>query len=195
MSLGLPQSRFTESCLEKPGDRIDLYNHDHPSVDKMEQIIQIASDLSVLHEQNTPHGSICPTSVLVGQNGILRIANTGEYQLLLCTEYIEKIPIPSSWAYQSSDVLEDPISNISMASDVYSFACLIYKIFTGQSPFHGMTAVQGIVSITRYGGHRAMAKPATIPISLWTVLLDCWAASPIDRPSMAEVLKRLSALD
>lgn len=64
----------------------------------------------------------------VGEGGRLCVTNIGRYQMLLYTTYAETVPIPASWAYQSPEFLEEPSSGVSLASDVYSFACTIYKV-------------------------------------------------------------------
>ncbi|KZP12160.1 kinase-like protein [Athelia psychrophila] len=169
---------------------IDFYNSTHPEVDKMEQIVRMAEALARIHENRTPHGNFWPANVQVDQDGRLHFTNTGNYQTLLHATYI---PIPASYAYQSPQVLEEP-SCVSLASDVYSFACMMYKIFTGKSPYNTLSPVQGVVRIIRGGGHRALARPTQIPASLWTLMVECWSLSPAHRPSMAQVLRRLRGL-
>jgi serine/threonine protein kinase len=72
--------------------------------------------------------------------------------------------------------------SISAATDVYALATLIYRLLSGRLPFDG-PAVQIIAQKTRGIRPRLADAGIEVPRDLDTLLLQCFALSPGDRPS------------
>ena len=86
----------------------------------------------------------------------------------------------------------------SQASDVWAFGVTAWEILTnGDMPF-AFIADDTIVAERVCGGVR-LPRPAggaiLCPEALWGILLSCWEAEPRDRPSFADLAKRLVEIE
>lgn len=77
------------------------------------------------------------------------------------------------------------------ASDVYSFGCVLYTLCTLQVPFHDFVAEENELEefkVKIMSGERPCLK--CIPhLQFRTLIADCWAQDPFDRPTFDEILE------
>ncbi|GGP04079.1 protein kinase [Nonomuraea glycinis] len=78
--------------------------------------------------------------------------------------------------------------DVGSAADVFAWGCVIASAATGTPPF-GDDSVPAVTGRIRY------AEPwlGDLPEPLRSIVLDCLAKDPADRPAMREVLTRLAA--
>ena len=80
----------------------------------------------------------------------------------------------------------------SEATDVWSFAITVLEIYTdGEKPYAGMANAAVISQVQ--GGHRAQ-QPELCDDKVYAKLLECWAASPSNRPNFADLVSFFSKL-
>jgi len=167
------------------GNIID-YNRRLGDPDKRLQILEIISGLRYLHEEkDICHGNICSTNILIREDGGACISDCRLDFNMRQLAYHDHTPIPASYQYKSPEEVLNPCE-ISQEGDIYSLASVIYEVFSGKRPFHGLHHTYAILKITR-DGHRALDRPSEISPELWSILLKCWALNPEDRPSIREV--------
>jgi serine/threonine protein kinase len=167
------------------------YNSRYPDVDKMQQITEMADGLNYLHGKGIRHANFCPANVLI-DNGRVRITDPCLNFLLRQIVDDGYISTPASYQYSAPEDLLGT-TEVDAKADVYSWACVVYEVFSGQRPYRDQHYGQSIFKITTRG-HRSLARPSKINKHLWMLLLKCWAEKSEDRPSMHEVLLELGEL-
>ncbi|KAG2041339.1 kinase-like domain-containing protein [Suillus americanus] len=159
---------------------------------RMLQILKdVASALQYLHSKNIVHGDLTGNNILIDENGNAFVADHGI--LIFCAELHGTSYIRSNvrWAApENFQVPEDDesISSPQLASDIYSFGCIMLQVFTGKVPYSEFRSDHQVtVQILR---GRKPARPVTPPIAdvLWDFMQKCWLDEPEHRPSAKEVL-------
>ena len=79
--------------------------------------------------------------------------------------------------------------------DVFSFGVLLWEMLSGQVPYVSLTEPQ-IISMVAYGKKRLPLPTVTrsgdpILAEFHSLIQDCWNADRKQRPSYAEILRRL----
>lgn len=76
------------------------------------------------------------------------------------------------------------------ASDVWSFAVLIWELLTEcDVPYVGVASIPAMIEHLSQG-HR-LARPDGCTDKLWTIVSQCWIENHVERPKLQEVLGRL----
>ncbi|KAG1778245.1 kinase-like domain-containing protein, partial [Suillus placidus] len=161
------------------------------------QMLQILKDVASALQyctRQTPVSAIIDATqnnILINENGTAFVADHGI--LIFCAELHGTSYIRSNvrWAApENFQVPEDDesISSPQLASDIYSFGCIMLQVFTGKVPYSEFRSDHQVtVQILR---GRKPARPVTPPIadSLWDFMQKCWLDEPEHRPSAGEVL-------
>jgi serine/threonine protein kinase len=81
-------------------------------------------------------------------------------------------------------------SRASKKSDVYGFGIILWEMASRREVFEGMYLAQIIHQVANEG-----LRPELVAGNPWeSVMVECWAAEPNDRPDFIEVLRRLNEL-
>ena len=83
-----------------------------------------------------------------------------------------------------------PKSRLTISSDCYALAMVIYETISGNMPFHEC-AEPAVYAKVMLGQHPS--RGAVFSDDLWKMMEMCWTSRPDDRPSIADVLRCLRA--
>ncbi|KAL7076427.1 hypothetical protein ACQ4LE_004394 [Meloidogyne hapla] len=157
---------------------------------------QIARGVAYLHYE-------APITVihrdLKSKNVVIGLGNKNSLQCKICDFGTSK-DLTSSWtapswggtaAWMSPEIISQR-EGITTATDVWSFAVVLWELFSRQVPYNGLTEFK-IYSIISQHGVR-LCIPDTCPEPLADLLERCWRQSPKDRPEMRSVLAVLERL-
>ncbi|KAG2062405.1 kinase-like protein [Suillus hirtellus] len=159
---------------------------------RMLQILKdVASALQYLHSKDIVHGNLTGNNILINENDEAFVADYGIH--IFCIEFHDTSYIRSNvrWAApENFQVPEDDesISSLRLASDIYSFGCIMLQVFTGRIPYSEFRNDYEVpVKILR---GRKPARPVipSIADTLWDFIQKCWLDEPEQRPSAREVL-------
>ncbi|KAF7426300.1 hypothetical protein PC9H_008668 [Pleurotus ostreatus] len=168
---------------------------------------EIAEGMEYLHSENIIHGDLRGANILMDSDWHVRIADFGLAILAETTFSDEGSSVPGAVRWMAPELfMGTPQSTETKfgrtkATDVYSFACTCVELCTGRIPFHEF-GYDITVTLQVMDGKR---PPCSYPSSdgtskgvsedLLSIVTNCWAQEPSDRPPMSEVVKMLDAKD
>ncbi|MER6328197.1 serine/threonine-protein kinase [Streptomyces sp. NPDC001034] len=144
----------------------------------------IAEGLAAIHRCGLVHRDLKPGNVIVAEDGP-RIIDFGIAHAPGADAMTRTGSVIGTYAYMSPEQIR--AEEVSSASDVFAFGSVLAFAATGRSPFDA-TTVPAIV-------HRVASEPPRLDGlfgPLHDLVVACLAKDPAQRPSMEEVLARLS---
>ncbi|KAJ7494311.1 kinase-like domain-containing protein [Mycena galericulata] len=181
------------------------YLKDKSLDERLRVILSLAIGLAYVHSRNVVHGDLKGSNVLISNKGDAVLTDFGLSRTLeRHTGYTTSTYPAAGSLYWSSPELIRPWFQIeetrvkTLASDVWAFACTVYELLTGTTPYASLLSQtvfriaeaidQHITPLTALP-----ARPGQIPDRILAILERCWAPQPAERPSMAEVVEMMSA--
>jgi serine/threonine-protein kinase len=160
-----------------------------PPAEAWSAALQVAEGLRAIHEVGIVHRDLKTANLMRDRRGVVRVMDFGIAKLheaatggatVTATGTLMGTP-----EYMSPEQLRG--NEVDFRSDLYSFAVVIYELFTGALPFRGDTPVATIV--------RQLHDPPNLdlprlPAALRPVLARALAKNPEDRHATAEDMRR-----
>lgn len=160
------------------------------SDDEISSLSGIAAGLAHAHARGVVHRDIKPHNILMDENGQPKLTDFGIARALDATQFTRTGMYLGTARYSSPEQLQG--KETTAKSDVYSLGVTLYEAVTGDPPFSGTP----IEIATQH-----VSKPPTPPGELTptdgeleTLIVDCLAKNPEDRPDADEVGRRLKEL-
>jgi small GTP-binding protein len=148
----------------------------------------VAVGFSILHEQGIVHRDLKPGNILLNPEFEPIIGDFGSATRLDSTN--PQTFRPGTLRFCSPEILGEKQYNTAV--DIYSFAMLIYNLFTNRIPFsdiqHDLTVVRKIEKGDR-------PDLSQIPEPYKQLISDCWNKIPEQRPTMRSIIARLSSYE
>ena len=161
---------------------------------------QIAAGMAYLEENNCIHRHLAARNILVGDNLACKISNFSAAKIItrFCEFTIYEVDneicifedqqftrMAIKWAAPESMTTQ----KFSSKSDVWSYGVLLSEIVTcGNMPYPHMTNEQVLEGMLK--GYR-MPRPKGCPEKLYNIMLDCWKAELVRRPSFRSLQNQL----
>ncbi|EUC66020.1 tyrosine kinase catalytic domain protein [Rhizoctonia solani AG-3 Rhs1AP] len=187
-------------------DYLDLHEFllAHPKADRYVLSTRMAYGVAYLHNKHIAHGYIMGSNIAVMRDHTPKI--TGFCEATLSNlGFPDQVPrsnrikphqprySPARWL--APEILLDE-KDKNVEGDVYSLAMTILETITGAVPYEDMWNGAAVLKIAN--GHHPRRPIAHMPYEnekadmLWTLLGECWASDPQDRPTSVEVLARMT---
>jgi len=155
-------------------------------------LTQVACALAYIHECGVLHRDVKPENVVVTREGGKVWARLTDFGLAWAADAAEKTQdahVYGTPAYVAPEVLTDQPH--SPAVDVYSFGIMVYELLSGRRPFTGTHPLSLIWAHL----HDEPERPEDMTDDVWSLVSSCLAKCPQDRPTAAELARRLGELD
>ncbi|KAI9193056.1 kinase-like domain-containing protein, partial [Polychytrium aggregatum] len=173
-------------------------NNPRSTEEKLRLLYQVAAGVAYLHGNSIIHADLKAANVLLDSSfnavltdfGLSRTKRTSESAARARTSAFEG----GTQGYMAPEMLDgdEPAGN-SKLTDVFAFAVTIYEVInngkvwitkdnTPMQPFQIGFQICSGKRPKRFDG---------IPDDIWDLIERCWAQSPSDRPSFAEILVAL----
>jgi len=152
---------------------------------------QIASGMAYLSTHAFVHKDLAARNCLVADNGIVKISDFSGLCDMYAGDYYRapgRPPLPVRW------MAPEAISqmNFTSASDVWSFAILLWEIFSyGSRPFFGLSNYQAMEHIL---DNDLLPCPDNCPKQIFHIMVECWQVEANSRPVFAEIYNKLKAM-
>lgn len=154
--------------------------------------IGIAKGLKYLHEEQFFHRHLSDQAILVDEHYNAKLSDlalskdiTGEFNTISATT------VESVSEYYKAPELFQSKNNATCHSDIYSFGCLLWQLFSGKRPFQGYKTYQ-IWAAHDEGNYESLEN---IPAEYAILIKLCWEKAPHARPSVNEVISHLEILN
>jgi serine/threonine-protein kinase len=151
--------------------------------------IQLAGTLSYLHEQGIVHRDLKPENVLVGRDGLLRIADFGAAlppggRLRRWRPIADPVGTPE---YMSPEHIQGRRGDAR--SDVYALGVILYELLAGAPPFAGVTMSETMSLHLRASPFPLRERRPDVPLTLEAVIARALRRMPEDRYQRAGAMR------
>ncbi|KAJ3337985.1 hypothetical protein HDU93_000248 [Gonapodya sp. JEL0774] len=149
----------------------------------------IAKGMMYLHSRDIIHSDLKGLNVLVGANGQGLITDFGFARVRSALALVD---LPGTAIYMPPERFLTGISD--KAGDVYAFGITCYQIWTNSRPFAGGPEGEDLYRLIVDKNYRPdNVKPMVgAPGELVSVVRDCWADDPAQRPDFSSLVDRLN---
>lgn len=137
-------------------------------------IYQLLLALKFLHENQIIHGNICPSKILLSTAGIVKLSGFDPKP-----NRLNIIP-----HYSAPEVVSNDCFTVS--SDIWSVACILFELVTGDIPFHTLSPFDVVQQLS--SASVIPDIPSTLSPSCSAFLNLCWKLNPNDRASIDSLL-------
>ncbi|KAK1224861.1 hypothetical protein PQX77_012211 [Marasmius sp. AFHP31] len=186
-----------ELCLISPwmekGNLVEfLKATERGDIDHYTLVYDVASGLAYLHSKKIVHGDLKGVNILITDSLRACIADFGlsrieKHGLGLTTSGARPT---GTMRWQAPELLHG--ERPSLESDVYSFACVCYEIFTGLRPFPELPNITGVILAVAQGKYPTRPQEASeLSDAMWILMTECWNTTPSSRPTASQIVERV----
>ena len=156
--------------------------------------ISVCGALDCAHEHSIVHRDIKPSNILLDEN---RTPYLGDFGIVLAMneKRITRTGTAMGTAlYMSPEQIKEP-SAVDRRSDIYSFGCVLYEMFSGEPPFNPASTGEGDTDFTIKLAHVQQPPPPlrqknpAISPAIESVVMRCLAKKPAERFATCRELK------
>ena len=166
------------------GSLADYLKHNGPMEDS--EIKKVARDvlqgLDYIHRRGLIHRDIKPSNVLIGD--YYKITDFGLSAVVLELESIARSCVGTPWYMAPEVIQQEPYS---YSADIWSLACLLLELKTGERPFQSASATRALRLMVDCESPLDFKKYDLDP-ELKDFLEKCWRKQHSLRPSALELL-------
>jgi serine/threonine-protein kinase len=154
----------------------------------------LARALEFAHGKGLLHQNVTPQNILVGRKP--QNTKLTDLMLALATEEDPLKPVSADGApsaalpFLSPERTDGPGAKVDARTDIYSLGATLYAMLAGKPPLQGPTVAQLIERIRLDAPQRLSAYKVDVPEPLETLLRQCLAKRPQDRPASAADMRK-----
>jgi serine/threonine protein kinase len=135
------------------------------------------------------HRDLKPSNVLLRQDGILKLIDFGIAQAASKKHKTRTGVIKGTIGYLAPEQILD--EKVDQRADVFTLGLLLFQIFIGRYPFPGKNDAMRLRRLMSGDALNPQTYRPNLPKSLNDLLIQCLAATPQERPFMADLLDTL----
>ena len=148
--------------------------------------------MEYLSDQHFIHRDLAARNCMLDNDLIAKVSDFGLSKHIITKDYYKTENsmqlMPIKW--MAIESLEKGIYNTK--TDVWSYGVLVWELMTrGIIPYPNLQYFEVLIHIRN--GYR-LPKPNYCPELVFVILQECWAPNPKNRPSFAEISKRLNQI-
>ncbi|KAK8837376.1 hypothetical protein M9Y10_036809 [Tritrichomonas musculus] len=154
---------------------------------KLINLYGIASGMAYLHSHGILHRNLRLENIFLDDYLFPKIGNFGLLTRFLNPEMMSHqsmTGLKCTPIYSSPEVLQT--KSYSKASDVYSFAFIVFQVVTGEIPFSNLSSSNQVFNEVVLKGERPHIKEK-VPMVYQELIKRCWSEDPNERPTFKEI--------
>jgi serine/threonine-protein kinase len=143
----------------------------------------IAEALEAAHEKGIIHRDLKPANIKIARNGVVKVLDFGLAKVWDGAPQadLSASPRPTATDLGERTILGTPAymspeqargQQLDRRTDIWSFGCVLYEMFTGRAPFAGDTTSDTLAAILEHEPDWA-ALPPTAPAAVRTLIRRC----------------------
>lgn len=156
-----------------------------PPDDVWRVALQVCAGLEHAHANGLVHRDLKPGNLIERSDGTIKIADFGIARALEATELTEAGTIIGTAAYLAPEQAHGEV--VTPAADVFALGVVLYELVTGRQPW----AVDSLAALAGRGTSAPPPLPPGVPDTLRTVIERSLERRPEDRPTPAEIARKL----
>jgi FMS-like tyrosine kinase 1 len=153
---------------------------------------QIARGMEYLASRRVLHGDLAARNVLLSEDNVVKISDFGLSKSMYSAGIYKKktnVPLPIKWMAVES--IGQQI--FSTQSDIWSYGVVLWELFSlAKTPYPGMQVDQTFYNKLMQGYR--MQSPEFATNEIYKIMLRCWNADPLRRPSFTEIADNIGLL-
>lgn len=146
--------------------------------------MMICDGLHQAHEKGVIHRDIKPQNILINKEGLVKVADFGIARAMTSATITFGGDVLGSVHYLSPEQAKG--EPVNPASDIYSLACVLYEMLTGQVPYDA----ESPITVALKHIHDELTPPRVIndqiPIGLENIIFKAMEKFPVDRYQSAD---------
>lgn len=164
-------------------------------VEQFSWAMQLASGLEYVASRRFVHLDVAARNVFVDAGHRIRVGDFGLAQPYDPGKkyWIMRKATKLSIRWLAQEICGPPPKVISEASDVWAYGVTLWEIVTyaRRRPFH-RHSLKEVAKLVRRGVR--LPQPSRCHPELYKIMMHCWAADPVERPTFSTLVKHMSAL-
>lgn len=166
---------------------------------KFRMVCQLGSVLQYLHQTGVPYCDLKPENIYLDSNGDIKLGCFGLIKDVLEIVRDSRTPV-GKLLFMAPEVLQQ--SKLDLQGDVYSFALIVYEVFTGRCVFPGVCAREKLVEAQRTMKLLRVTsddwsnefQDILPPKEFWDLVQRCWSYDAKERPTMDQVVPEITRI-
>ena len=162
---------------------------------KMQIIYDIASAMTFLHDREPPiiHGDLKCQNVLIGNKFHAKICDFGLACIYKISKAITADSMKGTLAFIAPEYLSDPRKKKTEKFDVYSYAILVWEIFSQKQAYYDFCD-RRLIYVSVPNGTRPLLVDIVDKINetVMEMIQDCWHQDEEDRPTFTGIKKSVN---
>ncbi|KAF9451854.1 kinase-like protein [Macrolepiota fuliginosa MF-IS2] len=166
-----------------------------PERPRFPMVFDIIDGLSYLHQRSIVHGDLKSQNVLLRDDGRALLADFGLARIAMITHIASSTGLANGTTrWKAPELFPQKLADEALPtreSDIWSFGCLCYEVFTRRIPFYDYTDM-GVLRLHIDRKAIQTKPPPThegdrFDDRVWKIMTDCWNYEPPSRPNCDEL--------
>ncbi|MBW8485885.1 protein kinase domain-containing protein [Actinomadura parmotrematis] len=159
-----------------------------PVPDALELTAQVLDALDYTHRKGVIHRDIKPSNVMIASDGSIKVMDFGIARITLpaATKLTESGALIGTPHYMAPEQVEG--RDAEPASDLYAVGTMLFELLTGETPFHGGSAVEVLLAIVRNRPPDVAGIRPEVGPEVARLVRQSLAKRPYQRPTSARFM-------